>query len=136
METRMTNGSLDRRRSHRRAAVEAHGIIRARLRAGDEVLLLDVSAGGALIEAGHRLLPGSCVELHLRREAEDEVMKGRVLRSSVARLCGNAVSYRGAVAFERTLPWFANDALSGYSLPSAEKGASASLRVGATRDPV
>jgi hypothetical protein len=130
----MTNASPDRRRSHRRRAVETHGIIRARVRPGDEVSLVDVSAGGALIEAGHRLLPGACLELHLRREAADEVMRGRVLRSSVARLCGNAVSYRGAVAFERALSWFADEAPSGYSLPGSESRTSASLGVGATRE--
>jgi hypothetical protein len=132
METRMRNDSPDRRRSRRRAAVEAHGIIRARVRPGDEVSLVDVSAGGALIEAGHRMLPGACVELHLRREAADEVVKGRVLRCSVARLCGNAISYLAAVAFDRALAWFAEDASSGYSLPATESRTSASLRVNAT----
>ena len=130
----MTNQSPDRRRSHRRAAVEKHGIIRARVRPGDEVSLVDVSAGGALIETSHRLLPGACVELHLRREAADAVMRGRVLRCSVARLCANTVSYRGAIAFERALPWFADDAFSGYSLPGPENRTSASPRVGAARE--
>jgi hypothetical protein len=107
METRLTNAAPDRRRSDRRAGVEQHGIIRARVRPGDQVSLVDVSAGGALIEAGFRLLPGASVELHFRRDTADQVMRGRVVRCSVARLCANAISYRGAIAFERALPWFA-----------------------------
>ena len=109
MEARLTTAFTDRRGSPRRIGLEEHRIIHARVRPGAEVSLLDVSAGGALVEAAHRLLPGAWVEVHLRREDDREVLRGRILRSSVARLRADVVIYRGAIAFERLLPWFTAD---------------------------
>jgi hypothetical protein len=99
----------DRRRSARHTRFEEHRIVRARVRPGDDVSLLDVSAGGALVEAAYRLLPGACVEVLLRRDDTREVIRGSILRSSIARLRADVVIYRGAIAFERLLPWFTAD---------------------------
>jgi hypothetical protein len=42
-------------------ALEKHGIVSACVRPGYRARLIDVSAGGALIETSHRLLPGTSV---------------------------------------------------------------------------
>jgi len=58
-------------------------------------------------DGSQRLLPGATVELHLQPEGgPPHLVRGRVLRCCVARLHANIVSYRGAIAFDRDLPWF------------------------------
>jgi hypothetical protein len=69
-------------------------------------MLIDISSGGALIETGHRLLPGTSVELLLERHHYRASVRGRVLRCSVVRLHPSSVCYRGAIGFDRSLPWF------------------------------
>jgi hypothetical protein len=95
----------DRRQAPRHAALHGHGIVSATVRPGHEVLLIDVSAGGALLETGRRLLPGSSIELHLATRERRTLVRGSVLRCAVARLSRNAVCYRGAIGFEGNLPW-------------------------------
>jgi hypothetical protein len=101
MEVGMTAGMSDRRHGRRRARREEHGLVSARVRPGRSIEVLDVSSGGVLVESSHRLLPGATVELHLQLEGQPaEVVRGLVLRCSVARLRSNVVCYRGAIAFE------------------------------------
>jgi hypothetical protein len=107
MGAAMTTG--ERRQSVRISANEGHGITRARVRPGHEVDLVDVSSGGALIEAAHRLLPGSTIDLQLVIRENQVAVRGRVLRCAVARLRAATVFYRGAIGFDRSLPWLAND---------------------------
>jgi hypothetical protein len=114
----------DRRESCRRQTIDEHGIERARVLPGREVALVNVSAGGALIETSHRLLPGSPVELHLATKERRVFVRGRVLRCAVARLGATAVSYHGAIGFDRLLPWFADERAVGYSVPASETHAS------------
>jgi hypothetical protein len=134
METGMTSTSLDRRRTCRHIRVEEHGIVRARVRPGHDVSVIDISACGALIESIHRLMPGACVELHLRRNTADaEVVRGRVLRCSVSTLSANLVCYRGAIVFERPLPWWDDNDAGGYVLHTAESRVIPSRREDATR---
>jgi hypothetical protein len=71
--------------------------------------VIDVSAGGALIETSHRLLPGTVVELHVERQTEQTRVRGRVLRCAVVRVRPTWVCYRGAIGFERHLPWLLDD---------------------------
>ena len=61
METVVT----DRRHAPRRRTLDEHGVVSARVRPGHEVALIDVSAGGALIECMRGLSPGSIIELHV-----------------------------------------------------------------------
>jgi hypothetical protein len=129
----MTFLASDRRCNKRRATVQDHGIVRARVRPGHVVALIDVSAGGALVETDHRLLPGTCVELHVERENRSASMRGRVVRCAVARVRPAAVSYRGAIAFDRHLPWFEDD---GYDVPSVEKRTATPFRANATPEVV
>ena len=54
----------DRRRSRRRALAVDEPSSLVRLRAGRELLVLDVSPGGVLVEGDVRLLPGTHVDVH------------------------------------------------------------------------
>jgi PilZ domain-containing protein len=105
----VTHATKERRKSHRHRSLEQHGIVSARVRPGHRARLIDVSAGGALIETSHRLLPGAVVELHVERQSEYTRVRGRVLRCTVVRVRPTWVCYRGAIGFERHLPWLLDD---------------------------
>ena len=120
----------DRRQSRRRLR-EEHNVVCARVRPGLDVALVDLSAGGALVETVHRLLPGSAVELQLDSGGKRAAVRGRVLRCAVARLRAGAVWYRGAIGFDRHLPWFA-EGEGGNQVPGAEMRSQRLLREDAT----
>ena len=105
----MSEGSLDRRGMRRLGALEEHGIVSACVRPGSRARLIDVSAGGALIETSHRLLPGTSVELWVETGTDRARVRGRVLRCLVVRVRPTWVCYRGAIAFDRHLPWFVDE---------------------------
>ena len=128
----MTEGLVDRRRTRRRRSVEEHGIVAACVRPGHEVSMIDVSAGGALVETDHRLLPGTSVELHLKTENRLAIVRGSVLRCAIVRLHPSSVCYRGAVGFDRHLPWFVDEDSTGYPVPSAEQRPDRSARAETT----
>lgn len=110
----------DRRRSRRLHAVHDHGIVSARVWPGCDVSLLDVSAGGALIETSYRLLPGASIELHLATLVRRTAVRGGVLRCTVVSLRPTGVWYRGAIGFDRHLAWFVGDEEGGYEIPGGE----------------
>ena len=58
---------------------EGHGIQSMHVRPGHQAMLINISAGGALIETGHRLLPGSNVDLVLDRSRYRATVRGRRL---------------------------------------------------------
>jgi hypothetical protein len=84
-----------------------------RLRAGRDLVVLDVSSGGALVQGETRLLPGTHVEVHVITPAGRVLVRSRVVRAFVARLCRDRVEYRSALAFERQV-----DVLPGYGVPA------------------
>ena len=127
------NDWSDRRRAHRRQTFEQHGIEGARMRPGYEVVLVDVSAGGALVESDRRLLPGSLIELHLASSGRAVSVRGRVIRCAVARLMATGVWYQGAIKFDRDLCWFQDHEAIGYSVPAVETRDSLPGRGDATR---
>ncbi len=101
--TRLLQKLQDDRRSHRRfPAGELRGLREARIRFGPPVALVDVSAGGALLESETRLQPDTEALLELARGDGKIVVPFRVLRSHVAALNG-APRYRGACAFKSPL---------------------------------
>ena len=109
METAMSDSSSNRRGTRRLDAFEEHRIVSACVRPGHRARLLDVSSGGALIETRHRLLPGTSVELQVATGTDRASIRGQVLRCAVVRLRPTWVCYRGAIAFDRHLPWFVDD---------------------------
>ena len=127
----MTYLTADRRVNRRRREVHEHGIVRARIRPGHLATVVDVSAGGVLVDTAHRLLPGTNVELQLESEHRSAKIRGRVVRCSVARVSPESVNYRGAIAFDRHLPWYEED--DGYDVPNVEKRSGTSFRAPDTR---
>ena len=127
----MTDSADDRRRTPRHGRVEDHGIVSARVRPGREASVIDVSAGGALVETKHRLLPGTAVELHLETSDRRATIRGRVLRCAIARLRSSSVCYRGAIGFDRHLPWFVDEG-AGYGVHAGETRPATPSRAEAT----
>jgi PilZ domain-containing protein len=131
MESFMTNLKPERRRAIRRR--HDHGIVLARVRAGHDVTVIDVSSGGTLVESRHRMLPGAMVELHLETTERRTSIRGRVLRCAVSRLRSSSVCYRGAIGFDRYLPWFADDEPAGYAVPTSDRRPGAPARAEPTQ---
>ena len=105
----MTQGMSDRRLTRRHADSDAHGIVSTRVRPGHRAKLIDVSAGGALIETTHRLLPGTSIELHVETRSHRTNVRGRVLRCAIVLVRPSWVCYRGAIGFDRHLPWLLDE---------------------------
>jgi hypothetical protein len=89
------------------------------LRPGYVVSLIDLSAGGALIEGPRPLRPGTRVHVQLVTGTQRFGLAAHVLRCSVASLDTDAgVRYRGALRFDERCEaiWEANT-LDGYLFP-------------------
>lgn len=83
------------------------GATRATLRPGCPVLVVDLSASGALVQAGRPLRPGARVYLQLVTEVRTFVLTARVLRCAVWSLDPHdGVIYRGALKFEERCELF------------------------------
>ena len=109
METAMSDSSPDRRGARRLDAFKEHRIASACVCPAHRARLIDVSSGGALIDTSHRLLPGTSVELQVEMGTGRASVRGQVLRCAVVRLRPTWVCYRGAIAFDRHLPWFVDE---------------------------
>jgi hypothetical protein len=114
----MSQQTTERRQTNRRRRLEEHGVVSTRVRPGHHATLIDVSAGGALIETSLRLLPGAAVELQFETGTARTSIRGRVLRSSVIRVRPSWMCYRGAIGFDTHLPWFVGE--SGHVVPSVD----------------
>ena len=74
---------------------------RATVRGGSVVAVIDLSAGGALIQAPKPLPPGSRVHLHVTTEHGKVSLAAHVLRCAVWALDPETgVTYRGALKFD------------------------------------
>jgi hypothetical protein len=94
----------DRRASPRISAFAVAGMERARLRPGRTAYIIDLSSGGALIEADWQLLPGMRVEMQVGEPTPLFRVTGRIVRCHVALLDRDRIRYRGALMFEQPLP--------------------------------
>jgi hypothetical protein len=83
----------------------------ARLRPGLEVVVINISAGGALIQSARRIHPGARAELQLLGSL-GQVVSGRVQRCRVNGL--DPLRYEGAIIFDVRLHW---NAASGSEFP-------------------
>lgn len=104
----------DRRRAPRRVPHASEPLARLRLRAGRELTVVNVAPGGALVEGEGRLLPGTHVDVHVITPDGRVLVRSRVVRAFVSRLCSDRIVYRGGLAFEQEV-----DLGEGYSLPLA-----------------
>jgi hypothetical protein len=109
----------ERRRATRRGTFADHGIHTIRIRPGDGAEVIDVSEYGVLVETNRRLLPGTAVELQMETEKDRTILRGCVLRCAVSQVRAARVAYRGAIVFDRSLPWFMEEP--GYAVPTGEQ---------------
>jgi len=103
----------DRRDRRRLAGMQEHGIVSVVVRPGNPAMLINISAAGALIDTEHRLRPGASVDLVIERSQGRASARGRVLRCSVVRVQAASLCYRGAIGFDRPLPWFIDERAAG-----------------------
>jgi hypothetical protein len=113
----------DRRRSRRRRLLDEHGITAVRVRPGCDAAVIDVSAGGTLVESPHRLMPGSSLDVQLLVRNRRIIVHSRVIRCEVSELGRSGPIYRGALNFDRPLSWLADGARPVYRVPTAEDDA-------------
>jgi PilZ domain len=93
--------SLKDRRSDARFTLPPASITRATLRPGCAVRVVDLSAGGALVQAGQPLRPGARVHFQLVTTVQAFALVARILRCAVWTLDAEAGAvYRGALQFE------------------------------------
>jgi hypothetical protein len=100
-ESARLRAELDRRVHKRLSAHELRWLQMARFEHGPSVTLIDLSAGGVLLESHDRLCPGSTLALELVGSSQI-VVPLRVVRSQIASL-QEGLLYRGACAFRRPL---------------------------------
>jgi hypothetical protein len=67
------------------------------MRPGQEIVLINISAGGALIQSSNHMKPGARTELQLLARVR-HVVSGRIDRCRVVSL--DPLRYEGAVIFE------------------------------------
>lgn len=95
--------STERRRTLRSALADDDRQSRVRPGAGRELVVLDASNGGLLVEGDVRLLPGTHVDVHVVTSDGRWPVRSRVVRAWVSSLDASTVTYRGAVAFEQQI---------------------------------
>ncbi len=96
--------TAERRRAMRKTRAELSWLRELRLRPGHDVALLNLSAGGALVETPTRLRPGARTVLRLTTGTDNWTVPGSVLRSCVAAVePEHGVVYRGALVFDEAL---------------------------------
>jgi hypothetical protein len=95
--------AVERRAWPRVTTVACPRFARGKLRPGRPAQIVDVSAGGALIETEWRLLPGTRVDLQVGEPVALYRVRARILRCHVALLDRERIRYRGALVFEEPL---------------------------------
>jgi len=108
---------LTDRRVDRRFGQPAIAGTQAILRPGYAVSLVDLSAGGALIEGPRQLRPGARIHLQILTPHRRLGIGARVLRCAVASLT-HGIQYRGALKFDHRCPeLWEGYTLDGYTVP-------------------
>ena len=94
----------ERRLTARAKINELPWLSATRLRPGRDVVLIDLSRGGALIEGSTRLLPGTRAVLQLLGPGGCLLACGSVLRCHVSAITlEEGVTYRGALTFDQAI---------------------------------
>ena len=117
---------MNRERERRREERTGGGALSARVRPGYRLVVIDLSAGGALVEAQRPLRPGSRVEVHLESDARRAMVAAKVLRCSVAAIdAESGVTYRAALAFSEMCDWIREAATPpGHDVPATTTASS------------
>jgi hypothetical protein len=94
----------ERRAARRWTPQELPWPVAGRITPGHDVLIVDLSAVGVLVEVEAPLAPGKLVAVHLIRPSRRVALDGRVVRSFVSAVEGlEGPSFRAGIAFTR---WF------------------------------
>jgi hypothetical protein len=98
------------RRSDPRSSGPRIRSISVRIRGGHDVILVDLSASGGLIEGARPLRPDARVEVHLALETRRAVLPARVVRSLVSAIDRDqGITYQAALSFERRFDWLCEE---------------------------
>lgn len=80
--------------------------VRARVRHGHQLRVIDVSPQGALVEACGPLRPGSYVELQVEHNERIRSCRAVVVRCDVSAISAHrGTTYRAGLAFRETCEW-------------------------------
>jgi hypothetical protein len=94
----------ERRAARRWTPQELPWPVGCRITPGHDVLIVDLSAVGVLVEVVSPLPPGRLVTIHLIRPSRRVMLDGHVVRSFVSEVHGpDGPSFRAGIAFTR---WF------------------------------
>jgi hypothetical protein len=96
----MPTETAERRRLSRWVPDSTGALSRVRLRAGRDLVVINLSGGGALVEGSTRLLPGTHVDVHVTSALGRVLVRARVVRCAVRALTADVVHYRAGLAFE------------------------------------
>src|SRR4051812_40849227 len=126
---------MHERRGEPRVAAEG---VRARVRLGPRLVVLDVTSRGALVEGPHPLRPGSRIDVHLESDARRDLIAARVTRCGVVAIHPESgVTYRAALSFNESCDWVREAAThGGDGLPAASdpgRGAGGDLLPGVVK---
>lgn len=114
-------GETERRRYPRVVPADGAETAVARLRPGREAFVLNVSRGGACLEAAAPLRPGHSVDIRLMLSDWHWQGEAQVLRCRVSALPRDQkVRYRAGLAF--VTPVGAEETAAGAAFPSAKHG--------------
>ena len=93
--------------------------VRARVRPGYRLVVVDLSIAGALVEGARPLRPGSQVDVQLESELRKQVIPAIVVRCVVGSIhAESGVTYRAALSFAETCDWVREVVTpEGYRLP-------------------
>lgn len=91
---------IERRKTVRLDPAQIPSLKSARLVAGPDVQLINLSSGGAMLECSTRILPGASICIRLVATDALFFLRGRVLESRASSLHGSDLIYQCNVAFD------------------------------------
>ena len=91
---------IDRRKAVRLEPSQIPALKSARLVAGPEVKLINLSSSGALLESSTRILPGTGICIRLVATDATFLLRGRVLQSRASSLHGSELIYECRIALD------------------------------------
>ena len=120
-----SEGAVERRRMARRLVAGDEPLCQIRLRAGRQLVVIDISDSGLLAEGEMRLLPGTHVDVHLVTDEGRLLIRSRVVRAFVCQVSASTIRYRGALAFDRAVQTTVRTTGSGSAIPVGPNGPAA-----------